>query len=35
MEGKTIESVPDEVLLEIFKFVDKKSLKNVALTNKP
>jgi hypothetical protein len=34
MEEKTIEDVPGEVLTEIFKFVDKKTLKNVALTNK-
>lgn len=33
-ETKTIDSLPEEVLIEVFKLLDSKSMKNVVLTCK-
>lgn len=34
MEDKTIENLPEEILIEVFKSLDTKSLKNAVLTCK-
>lgn len=34
MSEMSIENLPEEVMIEIFKFVDQKSLKNVTMTCK-